>query len=493
VPVDPRTPVIVGGGQVNQRVEPEAAEEPVALMAEAARRAEADAGAGGLLAGVESVRVVAQLSRRYPDPGALVAERIGAAPRQSLVTTMGGHSPQTLLSATALAVQDGGLDVVLLCGAEAWRSRMALRRDGRSPAWTVQPEGTPPAEVFGEELAMTSPAEAARGVVMPVQVYPMFETALRAVVGRTVEEHRAHLGRLWSRFSEVAAANPHAWSREALRPEEVAVPSAENRMIGFPYPKRMNSNNDVDQGAALLLCLVEAARRLGVPEDRWVFPRAGTDAHDHAFVSERADLCSSPAIRLAGRAVLDLAGADVDDLAHVDLYSCFPSAVQIAAAELGLGVDRPLTVTGGMSFAGGPWNNYVMHAIATMVDRLRAEPGALGLCTANGGFVTKHAFGVYSTTPPPAGFRWTSPQAEIDALPRRHPADGYAGPATVESGTVMYERDGSPALALAACLTAEGARAWASATDPDVMAAMVLDDVVGRAGTVDADGVLTLG
>ena len=493
MPVDPRTPVIVGGGQVNQRVEPEAAEEPVALMAEAARRAEADAGAGGLLAGVESVRVVAQLSRRYPDPGALVAERIGAAPRQSLVTTMGGNSPQTLLSATALAVQDGGLDVVLLCGAEAWRSRMALRRDGRSPAWTVQPEGTPPAEVFGEELAMTSPAEAARGVVMPVQVYPMFETALRAVAGRTVEEHRAHLGRLWSRFSEVAAANPHAWSREALTPEEVAVPSPENRMIGFPYPKRMNSNNDVDQGAALLLCSVEAARRLGVPEDRWVFPRAGTDAHDHAFVSERADLCSSPAIRLAGRAVLDLAGADVDDLAHVDLYSCFPSAVQIAAAELGLGVDRPLTVTGGMSFAGGPWNNYVMHAIATMVGRLRAEPGALGLCTANGGFVTKHAFGVYSTTPPPAGFRWTSPQAEIDALPRRHPADGYAGPATVESGTVMYERDGSPTLALAACLTAEGARVWASATDPDVMAAMVLDDVVGRAGTVDADGVLTLG
>ena len=168
----------------------------------------------------------------------------------------------------------------------------------------------------------------------------------------------------------------------------------------------MNSNNSVEQGAVLLLCSVEAAERLGVPRDRWVFPHAGTDAHDTAAVSTRGDLHSSPAIRAAGRQALALAGIGIDDIAHVDLYSCFPSAVQVAANELGLAIDdaaRPLTVTGGLSFAGGPWNNYVTHSIATMVDRLRANPGDYGMCTANGGFITKHAIGIYSSEPAPDG------------------------------------------------------------------------------------------
>src|SRR5262249_22302959 len=161
-----------------------------------------------------------------------------------------------------------------------------------------------------------------------------------------------------------------------------------------PYTKLLNSNNMVEQGAGLILCSVEKARALGIPQDRWVFPLAGADAHDHWFMTNRADLCSSPAIRLAGRELFETAGVGADDLAHVDLYSCFPSAVQIAAEELGLGIDRPLTVTGGMSFAGGPWNNYPMHGIATMADRLREDTGAVGLCTANGGYTTKHALGL---------------------------------------------------------------------------------------------------
>ena len=175
--------------------------------------------------------------------------------------------------------------------------------------------------------------------------------------------------------------------------------------------------------------LGRAGRSLGVPSDRWVFPQAGSDAHDTPFVSNRRDFRSSPAIQAAGPAALRLAGVDVDDVSHVDLYSCFPSAVQIAAAELGLRLDRPLTITGGLSFAGGPWNNYVMHSIATMVDRLRDDAGSVGLITANGGFVTKHAFGVYATTPPKATgrFEWTSPQAEVDAVaPRRWSKTGRA-------------------------------------------------------------------
>ena len=168
-------------------------------------------------------------------------------------------------------------------------------------------------------------------------------------------------------------------------------------MVGFPYTKAMNSNWDLDQAAALILCSVAAAESLGIARDRWVFPWSGTDAHDTELFSERQDLHSSPAIRVAGRVALELAGRNVDDVAHVDLYSCFPSAVQIAAAELGLDEARPLTVTGGLPFAGGPLNNYVMHSIATMVDVARQHPGELCLCSANGGFVTKHAIGLYTT------------------------------------------------------------------------------------------------
>jgi acetyl-CoA C-acetyltransferase len=484
--IDPRTPVIVGAGQVTQRAEPPDALEPVDLIAEAARLAAADAKAPGLLQRVESVRTVLLLSWRYVNAAALVAERIGASPRQTAVTTMGGNSPQTLLNETALAIQRGDLDVALLGGAETWRTRMALRRQDTRPDWAIEPEGTEPAEVLGHELPMTGPAEATRGIVMPVQVYPVFECALRAAAGRTWSQQRDHIARLWARFSEVASRNPHAWVTEARTAAEIREPSAENRMVGFPYTKLLNSNNDVDQSAALLVCSVEAARANGIPEDRWVFPWSGTDAHDTPFVSNRLDLHSSPAIRIAGGRALELAGVTVDDLAHVDLYSCFPSAVQVAAAELGIGLDRDLTVTGGLTFAGGPWNDYVMHAIATMVGLLRDDPDAVGLCTANGGSITKHAFGVYSASPPAQDFQWQDCQAEVDALAQRQSVDDHEGDVTVEAYTVMHERDGSAQIANVACLLPGGARTWATATDPDVLAALVSDDEhVGDHGVVE--------
>ena len=491
MPIDPRTPVLVGAGQLVQKVAPEEALEPVAMIAEAARRAAEDAGAPALLGAVDSVRVVSLLSWRYADPGALIAERVGATPRETAVTSMGGNSPQTLVNKTAVAISRGELDVALLGGAEAWRSRMWFRKQDTKPAWTELDESAPHAAVLGEELAMTQPAEASRGIVMPVQLYPVFENAIRAAAGRSIDEHLVVISELWARFNEVATSNPYAWIRDAKTAEQIRTPSPDNRMVGFPYTKLMNSNNDVDQAAALLLCSVEAARRLGVPEDRWVFPLAGTDAHDTPFVSNRGDLHSSPAIRTAGRRVMELAGVGIDDIAHVDLYSCFPSAVEVAAAELGLPLDRQLTVTGGLSFAGGPWNDYVTHAIATMANVVRADPGSIGLCSANGGFLTKHAMGLYSTTPPADGFRWEDVQAEVDRSPSRELADDHTGTVTVESYTVMHERDGSMANAIAACLTPDSRRTWATSTDTDVMKAMTSDDLVGRPGSV-SDGTLQL-
>jgi len=475
---------------VSQRVDRGAEpREPVDLMVEALRRAEADAGATGVLARADSVRVSRLLSWRYLDPGALVAERVGASVHETIYTVMGGNYVQTLVNMTASDIQQGRADVVLLTGAESWRTRTAARAEGVQLPWTEQPEGTEPTRTLGgDDTPLSSPAEIERRIMLPVQVYPMFEVALRAAAGRTPDEQRQVAASLWSRFSEVAATNPNAWIQQVFTPEEIAEPGPSNRMIGYPYTKLMNSNNHVEQGAALVMCSVEAARSMGVPADRWVFPQSGTDAHDHWFLSNRIDLHSSPAIRLAGARALELAGIGIDDLTHVDLYSCFPSAVQIGAAELGLGLERPLTVTGGMSFAGGPWNNYPMHAIATMADRLRAEPGATGLVSGNGGYTTKHAFGVYATTPPVAGYRHEDLQAAVDATPRREAADGYDGPTEVETYTVMHGRDGAPEIGLFALLTPEGGRTWGSTNDTDVLDELESTECVGRAASLDADG-----
>jgi acetyl-CoA C-acetyltransferase len=496
MPLDPRTPVIIGGGQVNQRTsDGDPALEPVDLIVEAARRASADAGLanGGALAAVDSIRIVSLLSWRYRDPGALVGQRIGASPKQTAVTTPGGNSPQSLVNRTALDIAAGRNDVVLIGGAEAWRTRMSFRSTGDRPEWTTQDESVPEAEVMGHEFNMVHPAEMNRGIVMPVQVYPMFEQAFRASKGRSVDDHIVRISELWSRFSDVAAANPNAWSQRAYTAEQIRTPGPENRMIGFPYPKLMNSNNMVEQGAVLLMCSAATAERLGVPRERWVFPLSGADAHDTDALSNRADLSSSPAMRAIGRQALAGAGVGIDDIAHVDLYSCFPSAVEIAANEFGLPDDdpsRPLTVTGGLTFAGGPWNNYVTHAIATMVTRLRDDPGSIGLCSANGGFITKHAIGIYATEPPANGFVWSDAQeeAERSTTPRDVAPEDYDGDVTIETWTVMHSRDGEPENGIVAALLPDGRRTWATTQDPDVLKAMTVEDFIGRPARLDGNG-----
>lgn len=492
--VDPRTPVLVGTGQLSHRVDRgEAPLEPVDLIVEALRRAATDSGAGtAAVTGADTVHVVSLLSWRYRDPGLLVAGRLGASPRRTTLSGVGGNSPQTLVNKACLDIQAGRSDLVLLGGAEAWRTRTRARQDDAKPEWTVQGDDVPQAEASTEDVAMTAPGEMARGVVMPVQVYPVFEQAIRIGLGRTIDEHNVVISELWSRFSEVAATNPHAWIQKRYSPEEIRTPSPDNRMVGLPYTKLMNSNNAVEQGAALILCTAERAEALGVPRDRWVFPLSGTDAHDHYFVSERDDLRSSPAIRIAGRAAFELAGLGIDDVAHADLYSCFPSAVEVGAAELGLAIDRPLTVTGGLSFAGGPWNNYVTHSIATMAGVLREDPGTIGLVTANGGFITKHAIGLYGTEPPATPFRHADPQAQVDRLPRRTICEEPDGPIDIESWTVLHDRDGAPQTGFVVGLLADGQRAWGTTADADQLRVLATEELAGRKADLRPDGAFDL-
>jgi acetyl-CoA C-acetyltransferase len=491
VAIDPRTPVLIGSGQfLHHAAGLDDMLDPATLMARAIEQAASDAGLTAVPP-PDSIRVVNELTWKYGDPGLVVAGILGLAPRETALTANGGNGAQSLINITAIEIQRGDLDLAILTGGEAWRSRGKARKAGRTLEWPTAPEGAVPRQI-GEDLQMNHPTEIARGIVMPVQVYPMFETAVRAAAGETVDEHQVKISELWARFSAVAADNPNAWIRTRKSAEEIRTVSPDNRMIGMPYPKYMNSNNDVDMAAALIICSVERAEALGVARDRWVFPVSGADCHEHPFISNRMTFSETPAIELGGRLALELAGLTIDDVEVVDLYSCFPSAVQLGAKSLGLALDRQLTRTGGLPFAGGPWNNYPMHAIATVMNDLRDRSGANGLVWANGGYTTKHAFGVYSTKEPAEPFRHAYPQDEIDAMPHRELAEApeAAGPATIEAYTVMHTREGVPEKVIAACLLADGRRAWGTSTDASLAAAMCEGEWVGRDAELDPEGTI---
>ena len=308
--LDPRTPVLVGYGQVNQHDEhPET--EPVDLMVDAARAA-ADP---RVLEAVDSVRIVNLLSWRYRDAGLLLAQRIGATAAETRYTGIGGNVPQSLVNQACLDIQAGRADAVLIAGGETWRTRTRVRARGETLDWTKQDDSVPMAPGSDDVFLMAGPGELRIKLDRPAYVYPMFEQAVRISAGESQDAHRRRIGELWARFSARGARTirtPGTGSRPP--PRTIWQPGPSNRMISWPYPKLMNSNNMVDQGAVLILTSVEKAGQLQIPTDRWVFPYAGTDAHDTYEISERAEFDGSPAIRIAGRRALELAGTDVADV-----------------------------------------------------------------------------------------------------------------------------------------------------------------------------------
>ena len=479
---NPNTPVIVGVAQVLNRIQNlDEAIEPLQMMLQAVRLAEQDSGAGGLLRYVQSVRVIRGMWN-YVNPASYIAEQIGAPQAQTVGTLFGGNQNQAVVSRTAVSILSGELDLALITGAENGNSTAKARKAGTKIPLTQAP-GTYDL-VIGSQKPEHHDYEVARGIRTAIQVYPMYENAIRHQRGETMEAHLRRVSELWSRFNDVAQTNPNAWIRHNLTAEEIRTPSATNRPISFPYTKLMNANMSVNMGAALIMCSVAKARQLGIPKNKWVYPHAGAEGYDHFSASVRDNFYTSPGIRIVGKTALELANTEAGDLTFVDLYSCFPSAVQIAAAELGLAETSQLTVTGGLTFGGGPVNNYVMHSIARMVELLRANPSARGLITANGGNLYKHAHCIYSGQPPERDFQHRNVQAEIDALPARKCLSEHRGDAMVESYTVMFSGD-QPATAHVACLTSGGERVWVNSEDRDLMAAMTREEFCGRRARID--------
>ncbi len=486
-----RIPVVVAAGQVTSR---DTAEIVSALdLAERAARAALDE-VPGLAARIDRVSVVNIMSRVGPAPASRLAARLGIEPAVREHTAVGGNTPQWLVNRAAAAIAAGELEATLIAGAEAMRSGRELRNRGEAGSAGGggsgdEPDGRTgagPDPVVGDDRSGISTAETNAGMVIPSVIYPMFESVIAHRAGRSFAEHRAVLGRIMAPFTEVAAKHPHAWFPEARTPEEIAEPGSDNRMVAEPYTKRMNAVLNVDQGAAVIVCSLAAARAAGVA-DRAVFVWSGAEANEVWFPTARPDLGASTGIEAAGRAAFEAAGIGPDDLALIDLYSCFPVAVEMGAAALGLALDDPrgLTVTGGLPYFGGPGNNYVTHSIATLTDRLRSE-GGIGLATALGWYVTKHAVGIYGAEPPPRGFSrpdTSAAQAAIDAtaLEVAEAVDDGGVPATVEAATVVHDRTEAVSAAPVIARLDDGRRVAAMCAAPaDELASLAGVNLVGQ-------------
>ncbi|GIW44020.1 MAG: acetyl-CoA acetyltransferase [Candidatus Binatia bacterium] len=491
-----RIPILVGGGQVTQRdVEPAEALEPLRLMATAAERAADDAWVRiEALAELDLVAVVNILGWSYANPPGALAAHFQASPRQLWYSTLGGNTPQWLVNEIAARIAAGEVRFALLAGAEALATQQRARRAKVPLQWsTGEAPSQPNYTLVGSNRPGANDVEMSHGMTLPVVVYPLFENALRVHYGHSLEEHRRYLGEFCARMAAVAATHPNAWFPVRRSAEEIATPSKENRLVSYPYTKYMNAIMEVDQGAALLLTSVACAKKLGIPPERWVYLCGCADTQDHWFVSERVNYWSSPAIRVATREALRMAGWTVHDIDFFDLYSCFPCAVQIGRDALGIPKEdgRALTVTGGLPYFGGPGNNYVTHSIATMLGVLRRHPGKRGLVTGLGWYITKHSVGVYSTEAPPRPFVRRDPseyQQEIDCMARPEVVLRPRGRGKVETYTIVHDRDGTPVRGVVIGRLPDGHRFLANLrSDPKELALWEERELIGVEGEVRAE------
>jgi acetyl-CoA C-acetyltransferase len=409
-----------------------------------------------------------------------------------------GIPQQTLINHALAAILAGNLDVALVVGAEAKaraaraakRSRAAnadgivsmLRRTGptedEAEATEIDQGGATPDVHQMPEGEVIARAELEAGLFAPVEQYALMESALRAADGITVDAHRREIAALWSRFNAVARANPEAAFPAEMAADALLEFGPEHRPLAFPYGKWHASQWTVDQAAALLLCSVEAAERFGVDRAQWIFPLVGLDSSASVSLTKRRKLARWPAMRVLGAAASERIGRPLVDCDHAELYSCFPLAVRVQQRELGFPVDGTPTITGGMAFAGGPFNSFVLQATAAMVRRLREQPG-LGLVTTVSGMLTKPGLAVWSSEsdgqPPLVADLAPAATAATETVAVAHRHDG---PATVAACTVTY--NGMEPKELVAILdTDDGSRVIAKSADPGLMARAVTEELVG--------------
>jgi acetyl-CoA C-acetyltransferase len=486
--------VIVGVGQVRNRPGLDGAEwrplEPARLMATALERAAADAGRPELLREAEFLGAIPPMAWSYDDLPGRVAELVKAAPREKLEPPGGGEGPILLLDDVANRIAAGELEIALLTGAETMYSRRRARAENVKLDWTPGGDGFP--RFLATMKPFANALELRHGVRQPVDMYPLYENALRARAGRSIEAHQRHVSELMARYSEVAVANPFSWFPEPRSASDIRTVTAKNRWIGFPYPKLMNALMEVDQGAAAIVMSESAADRLQIRREQRVHFLGGASATDGWSAAERVDLASSPAMKAAVKAATSHAQLGVSDVDLFDLYSCFPCAVEFALDALGITTTdrRSPTQTGGLAHHGGPGNNYAMHGLANTVQNLRAGRGKVGWVTGLGMSATKHAIAVLSNdsrrvaAADGRATRVSLPSAEYDGPPL---ADAPSGPARVESYTVMFDRDNRPERSVLYLRLPDGRRSVAHGEKtPELFQQLLEVEGVGLRGTVSS-------
>jgi acetyl-CoA C-acetyltransferase len=480
-PIDPRTPCVIGVAQRAWRPSsPDSdAPEPLVMWEEVVRAAADDARGRDVLGAVESLQIVYCQSWQYDDPPGRLSRALGIEPRHRHYSGIGGTTPQVLVNHAAEAMLRGDYDVAVVAGAEALDTVRRAKKRGEKLEWSHRdPERKP----FPFE-APFHPAEVAHEVFQAWLTFAVFDIARRAHRGTEPSAHRRRLGELLAPMTSVAAGNPYAWFPTERSVDELITPTTSNRMVGYPYTKYMVSVMDVDLAAAVVIATHAKADALGVPNDQRVYLRSWAYGTDPWYVAERDEMWRSPAMSEVSSAVLGAAGVGVDDVAHLDLYSCFASSVLFARDALGLSDEdsRSVTATGGLPFAGGAGSDYVTHSIAAMVARLRADPGAYGLVTGVGMHMTKHVYALYTAAPAAAAPPDRAAlDARLAAMPTRPIVDTYAGPASVAAYSVAHGRDGAAEWGLAVCDLPDGGRAYAKLLDGDLLAATEREEWVGR-------------
>ena len=492
---DDRIPVIVGVGEITDRPK-DLAEglEPLTLLELALKRAEADSGAK-LLGEIGSLDVVNFLSWRYRDPEKQLARRLGIEPKHLYYGPVGGESPIRYLHEAAQRIARGECGVAAVCGAEAQSTATKAERAGIDLPWT-------PFALDVEEpkrgAAFQKPMAVKLGVFRPVTVYPFYEAASSAHWGQTPREAMAESGELWSRYSEAASHNPNAWLKRRFASEEITTPTADNRLIAWPYTKLMVANPTVNMGGAVLLTSLAKAREAGIAEHRLIYVRGGASAEEPRDYLNRDQFYESHPQNAVLNAVMELVEGDGKNFDAIELYSCFPCVPKMARRTLGLGPDVQPTVTGGLTFFGAPLNTYMTHAACAMVRKLR-DGAKLGLLYGQGGFVTKHHALVLSRAAPTQALAQdTSVQAEADRNKRAVPefVTEAKGPAAVESFTVLYSRGGEVEHGVVMLRTQDHTRALARVPARDGATLAHLLDMdktpVGSSGDIVTaeDGVL---
>jgi acetyl-CoA C-acetyltransferase len=501
--LDDSTPILVGAGQfVEKDVHPFHAHPPMGIAAEAAKAAIADTGVGAaVVSAIDTVMVtrifpdcfandrVSNIFGRAQNPPRAVARRIGANPKHAIYGTIGGNTPQKAVNEMAQRISEGDIEVALLTGSEAINTAQKAVRQGIALNWHEEDSGSLEDRGLGER--MSTDHELAHGLSSPIFVYPLFENAIRAQLGNTIEQHLLAMGELFEPFSKVAAANPFAFYGTPRSAIELATVTPENRIIGFPYPKWMNAMDSVNQGAALVLTSVGKARQLGINPKKWVFLHGCGEADDKIMVTDRVNYYSSPALKLNSQKAFEMAGSDIDEIQYIDIYSCFPSAVEVACDALGISTNdkRGLTLTGGLPFFGGPGNNYSMHAIAALLPLLRQNPSAKGLISANGGRLTKHATGIYSCEPIVGKWQREAPaayQSELDKMPSPRFTQTPDGIGIVQTYTVACDRSG-PVRAIVVGRLEDGQRFLANTPDDSrFLQDFMNEEQLGRRGVVSS-------